>query len=143
MRSPSVALSPYHRPRTRPMLRLALALIALAILAFAAGVVAWMRYNIVPPDCTDPRTLALVRQSLTGHFHLPADTGIQNIQTRAGGYAAFRFVCEAQLDVNRDELPPNTPVPGSVHFTSQLSDDRQRHDVRVSIEPLLIWAPAE
>jgi hypothetical protein len=125
------------------MLRLALALITLAILAFGAGVVAWMRYNIVPPDCTDQRTLALVHQSLTEHFHLPADTAIQNIQTHAGGYAAFRFVCEAMLDVKRNELPPDTTVPGSVHYSSQLSDDRQRQEVRVSIEPLLIWVPAE
>jgi hypothetical protein len=125
------------------MLRLALALLTLAILAFAAGVITWMRHNIVPPNCTDPRTLALVRQSLTGHFHLPADVGIRNIHTDAGGYAAFRFVCEAQLDVNRDELPPNTTVPGSVHYTSQLSGDRQRQEVSVGVEPLLIWVPAE
>jgi hypothetical protein len=124
-------------------LRLALALIALAILAFAGGVIAWIRHNIVPPNCTDPRTLALVRKSLIGHFHLPADTRILNIHTDAGGYAAFRFVCEAQLDVNRNELPPNTAIPGSVHYTSQLSDDRQRQDVSVRVEPLLIWVPAE
>ena len=53
---------------------------------------------------------------------------------------AFRFVCEAQLaGFDPNALPPGTPVPGSVHYISRLTPDRQRHEVTVSIQPLLIW----
>lgn len=129
-----------HRPRKRPALRLALALTALGILGFAAGCVVWLRTHIVPPDCEDPATLALVHQSLTGRFKLPASVAVENIQMLAGGYVAFRFVCEARLGgFDRGTLPPGTPVPGSVHYISRLTPDHQRHEVTVSIQPVLIW----
>ena len=55
---------------------------------------------------TDSATLALVRQSLTERFKLPASVTIENIQTLAGGYVAFRFVCEASLGgIDRQALP--------------------------------------
>jgi hypothetical protein len=114
--------------------------VAFAITAFTVGCVVWLRIHIVPPGCEDPATLALVRQSLTGHFKLPASTKLEFIQTMAGGFVAFRFVCEAQLaDINPAALSPNSPIPGTVHYISQLTSDHRRHEVKVSVQPLLIW----
>jgi hypothetical protein len=117
-----------------------LGLAALGVFAFAGGCVVWLRTHIVPPDCQDPDTLALVRQSLTEHFKLPGGVTIDGIHTLAGGYVAFRFVCEAHLaGIDANALPPGSPVPGSVHYISRLTPDHQRHEVSVSIQPLLIW----
>ncbi|HLY87635.1 MAG TPA: hypothetical protein VKQ27_01500, partial [Acetobacteraceae bacterium] len=76
------------RPRRRPLLRLVLALGAAAIILCTTGVIIWLRFNVVPPDCSDPRTLALVRQSLLNRFKLPAGVTIDTIRTLAGGYVA-------------------------------------------------------
>ncbi len=104
----------------------------------------WLRSHIVPPNCSDPDTLALVHQSLAGRFKLSADVTIENIHTLAGGYVAFRFVCEANIGgINPHDLPPGTVVPGIVHYVSQLTADHQRHEVRVSVRPLLIWEPVQ
>jgi hypothetical protein len=128
------------RPRKRPLLRLALALAAAALTAFGTGCVVWLRINIVPPDCSDPDTLALVRRSLTGRFQLPQSVTIENIRTLAGGYVAFRFVCEASLGgIDPHALPPGTDIPGSVHYVSRLTPDHRRHEVSVGIQPELIW----
>ncbi len=100
----------------------------------------WLRTHIVPPNCSDPETLALVRRSLTGRFKLPPSVTIEAIQTLAGGYVAFRFVCEASLGgIDPRDLTPGTDVPGTVHYVSRLTADRQGHEVSVSIQPLLIW----
>ena len=121
-------------------MRLALALVATVIAAFTTGCVIWLRKHIVPPDCQDPGTLALVHQSLTGHFKLPASVTLDQIQTLAGGYVAFRFVCEAHIaGIDPNDLPPHTTVPGSVHYISRLTPDHQRHEVSVSVQPLMIW----
>jgi hypothetical protein len=128
------------RPRKRPLLRLALALAAAALTAFGTGCVVWLRINIVPPDCSDPDTLALVRRSLTGRFQLPQSVTIENIRTLAGGYVAFRFVCEVSLGgIDPHALPPGTDIPGSVHYVSRLTPDHRRHEVSVGIQPELIW----
>jgi hypothetical protein len=120
------------------MLRLVLALSASAIVAFAIFMVVWLRIHVVPPDCEDPATLALVRSSLTGRFKLPASVTVDNIQTHAGGYVAFRFACEADLGgIDPNALPPGSPVPGSVYYVSRLTDGGRRHEVTVSIQPLL------
>jgi hypothetical protein len=122
------------------MLRLALALAAFAVFAFGAGCVVWLRTNIVPPDCTDPGTLAMVRRSLTGRLKLPPSVTLENIRMLAGGYVAFRFVCEASLDgIDPNALPPGSDVPGTVHYVSRLTADHQGHEVSVSVQPLLIW----
>ncbi len=122
------------------MLRLTLALVAFAVLAFGAGCVVWLRNNIVPPDCTDPKTLAMVRRSLTGRFKLPPSVTLENIRMLAGGYVAFRFVCEANLGgIDPHDLPPGSDVPGTVHYVSRLTTDHQGHEVSVSVQPLLIW----
>ena len=76
------------RPRRRPVLRLAVTIGVSTLLCFAAGTVIWLRRNVVPPGCTDPATLALVRQSLTERFKLPASVTIDDIETHAGGYLA-------------------------------------------------------
>jgi hypothetical protein len=132
-------MSELFRPRRRPVLRFVLAFGISAILVFAAVTVVWLRLHVVPPDCEDPETLALVRQSLTGRFKVPASVTIENIQTHAGGYVAFRFACEADLrGVDPNDLPPGSPVPGSVYYVSRLTDGGQRHEVTVSIQPLLI-----
>jgi hypothetical protein len=122
------------------MLRLALALAAFVVFVFTTGCVIWLRTHVVPPDCEDPDTLALVRQSLTQRFKLPASVSIENIQTVAGGYVAFRFVCEAGLGgIDRNALPEGSAIPGSVRYVSQLTGDLRTHEVTVSIQPVLIW----
>ena len=100
------------RPRRRPLLRLVLALSGAAVVLCTAAIIAWLRINVVPPDCSDPRTLALVRQSLLGRFKLPPAVTIDTIRTLAGGYVAFRFSCLASLDnIDRNALAPGTPIP--------------------------------
>ncbi len=126
------------RPRRRPVLRLVLACVAIAAVTFAGLTVIWVRIHVVPPGCSDPQTLALVRQSLTGRFGLPASVTIENVETHAGGYLAFRFACEADLrGVDPHDLPGGAPIPGSVYYTSRLTDGGRRHQVTVSIQPLL------
>lgn len=126
------------RPRRRPLLRLALAL-GLAVLALGGALgVAWMRTHVVPPDCSDPNTLALVHHSLTGRFKLPEHVMVVHIETHAGGYLAFRFSCEADLrGIDPLDLPPDAPIPGKVHYVSRLTDGGRRHEVSVGIQPLL------
>ena len=126
------------RPRRRPLLRLAFTLAVCIVLLTATVAVIWLRTYVVPPDCEAADTLALVRRSLTGRFNLPASLRIENIQTHAGGYLAFRFACEADLrGIDPHDLPPDTAVPGSVTYVSRLTDGGQRHEVTVSIQPLL------
>jgi hypothetical protein len=137
---PADSLSGVFRPRKRPALRFALALGAIALFSFVAGCVVWLRLHVVPPDCEDPDTLALVRRSLTGRFGLPESVTIETIETLAGGYLGFRFVCEASLGgIDPHDLAPGSSVPGIVHYVSQLTADRQHHEVSVSIHPALIW----
>ncbi|HET6182360.1 MAG TPA: hypothetical protein VFA03_02045 [Acetobacteraceae bacterium] len=120
--------------RRRVMAWGALALTAGALAALAAH----MRRD-VPPDCRDPRTLALVRHSLVEHFGLPPETRIAGIRTVAGGPLAFQFVCEADLEnVDLARLPSGAR-PGFVRYTSRLKDHRRLHDVTVEILPLLFW----
>ena len=84
------------------------------LLAALAASAAWFRARL-PPDCADPRTIALVRQSLTTHYHLPATTTLENIRTVAGGWLALRFVCTADLGgFDPHELPQGMPLPGEV-----------------------------
>ena len=127
------------RPRRRPLLRVVIALIASALALATTAIVIWLRLNVVPPSCEDPATLALVHQSLTDRFKLPPGVTIDNVRTLAGGYLAFRFSCRAILDnIDRNALPPGTPIPGFVYYISQLTPDHQRHEVAVRIEPLMI-----
>ncbi len=120
------------------MLRLVVAVAACAIVASVAAIATWLRTNVVPPDCEDPRTLALVHRRLTDRFKLPSGITLDNIRTHAGGYLAFRFACEADLHgINPDDLPPGTPIPGSVYYVSELTEDGQRQEVSVRIYPLL------
>jgi len=119
-------------------------LLALAVMLLAAlsGFAAWFHAG-EPPGCSDPRTLAMVRQSFVRH-HLPPSTQMLAIQTRAGGPLALRFVCQAQLvGIHKRDLPPDTPVPGEITYTSQLTNHRTRHEVTVRIEPLLRWEKAQ
>jgi hypothetical protein len=126
------------RPRRRPLLRLVLGGSACLLLASAAVAVVWLRTHVVPPDCNAPETLALVHRSLTGRFGLPEGVRIENIQTHAGGYVAFRFACEADLrGVSPDDLAPGAAVPGSVYYVSRLTDGGRRHEVTVRLFPLL------
>lgn len=129
----------YFRPRRRLWLRLVLATSVLVVLLASAVTVVWLRTNVVPPDCRAPETLTLVHQSLTGRFKLPATVVMENIQTLAGGYLAFRFACAAELgNINPNDLTPGTTIPGTVYYTSRLTEDGQHHEVTVSIQPLLV-----
>src|ERR1700685_3903112 len=96
----------------------AVLLISLAILLSAlVASAAWFRAGL-PPTCADPRTVALVRQSLITHNHLPAAITLDNIRTVAGGWLALRFVCTAELaSFDPHALPEGTPIPGQIHFT--------------------------
>ncbi len=126
------------RPQRRPLLRLALVTGALATVALASLTVVWLRIHVVPPDCQAPETIALVRRSLTSRFKLPASVSLENIETHAGGYVALRFACEADLrGVTADDVPPGSPVPGSVYYVSRLTNGGQRHEVTVRVQPLL------
>lgn len=100
---------------------------------------AWVRMNVVPPDCLSPDTLSMVRESLTGRFKLPPSLRMENIRTLVGGYFALRYVCEAHLTIDPRLLPAGAPIPGSVDFISRLSSDLRRHEVIVSVEPQLKW----
>ncbi len=101
---------------------------------------AWVRMNVVPPDCLAPDTLGMVRESLTGRFHLPEAVRLENIRTVIGGYFALRYVCEAHLaGVDPRLLPAGAPIPGTVVYVSRLTADRQRHEVVVTVEPQLKW----
>jgi hypothetical protein len=126
------------RPRKRPALRMAVAVAVLAMLISAVGLAIHLRMHVVPPDCDDPDTLALVRQSLLDRFKLPAGVVISDIETHSGGYLAFRFSCEASLSgIDPGDLPPGTPIPGSVYYVSRLTDGGKRHEVTVRVYPLL------
>jgi hypothetical protein len=114
------------------------AIIFVVLVALVCGAVIYHR-TITPPDCTDPRTLALVHASLTGHFKLPDTTRLDQIRTVAGGYLAFRYVCVAHITgFDPQALPPGATIPGWARYVSRLTDGRQRHEVTVRIAPLMI-----
>ena len=121
------------------MVKLVLSGCATVVLAAVAATVLWF-HSRVPPNCTDPDTIALVRHSLIAHDHLPSTATLEDIRTVAGGPVALRFVCQALVGgVDPHELPPGMPIPGTVHYTSQLTPDRRHHEVSVDLEPLLKW----
>ena len=108
-----------------------------AVLLSCAAV--YYHRTITPPNCTDPRTLALVHTSLVDHFKLPDTTRLLDIRTVAGSYLAFRYVCEAELTgFDRNALPPGTTIPGTVRYVSHLTDGGRRHEVNVRIAPIMI-----
>lgn len=121
------------------MRRLAWATSALVLVGFLAWLFVYLRRNVVPPDCSDGRTLAMVRQSLVGHFGFAPGTRVENVHMLAGGPLAFRFVCEADLTGFDPTLLGRKFVPGFVRYTSQLTHQGQRHDVSVEVLPLLMW----
>jgi hypothetical protein len=118
--------------------------IGVAVTALLTGAAICYHQTITPPDCNDPRTLALVHSSLVDHYKLPATTQLARIRTVAGGYLAFRYVCDARLTgFDPHALPPETAIPGTVRYVSQLTDGRQRHEVTVRIAPLMILEQVE
>lgn len=105
-------------------MRLLWPLIGLSALVCAgalAGVVVHVRRDVVPPGCTDPRTLEQVM------LRLPPQAKLERIKVIAGGPLAFRFVCEADMGAS------------TVHYTSQFTPDHSRQLVTVSVTPVLIW----
>ena len=117
-----------------------MALALLVVVGVTGSWLAWVRINVVPPDCLSPDTLSMVRESLTGRFKLPQSVRLEGIRTIVGGYFALRYVCVAHLSgVDPNLLPAGAPIPGSVDYISRLSDDRLRHEVIVSVEPQLKW----
>lgn len=113
--------------------------IATLLLGATTAVVVHVRRDVVPPGCRDPQTLALVHSTLTDRFHLPPSVYLSHIEMMAGGPLAFRFVCQADLEVDPALLRPGRPRPGFVHYTSQLTEKGHRQEVTVQIEPLMIW----
>ncbi len=112
---------------------------SVALLTGIGAIVAYVRLNVVPPDCRDSRTLALVHASLMRRFGLPVTTRVENIHMLAGGPLAFRFVCEADLAGFDAAAPLPGPKPGFVRYTSQLADNGRFHEVTVEVLPLLSW----
>lgn len=109
------------------------------LIAALAGSAAWFRAR-VPPDCDDPRTVAVVEQVLTSRDHLPATTTLTAIRTVAGAFVALRFVCQAQLTgFDPQSLPEGVPVPDIVQYTTRLTPDRRRLEVTVDLQPQMIW----
>ena len=109
------------------------------LLVLLAGGAVYYHRTITPPDCTDPGTLALVHASLTERFKLPDTVRLENIQTVAGSYFAFRYVCEAQLaGFDPHTLPRGSIIPDIAHYVSDLTDGGRRHEVTVRIAPLMI-----
>jgi hypothetical protein len=114
------------------------------VVALLVRAAVYYHRTVTPPDCTDPRTLALVHDSLTGHFRLPDTTELQGIQTVAGGYLAFRYVCGARLTgFDPHTLPPGAFIPGTVRYVSHFADEGQRHEVTVRIAPVMIYVQVE
>jgi hypothetical protein len=112
----------------------------LAFLFVAVAASALWFHARMPPNCTDPATIALVRQSLIARDHLPAGTTLDNIRTVAGGLIALRFVCQAQLGgFDPHTLPPGMPLSGLVTYTSQWATGRRRLEVTVELQPLMKW----
>ena len=123
----------------RPILFASLAILIAAV----AASVAWF-HSRLPPNCTDPGTIALVRQTLVANDDLPSTVTLQGIRTVAGGPVALRFVCQAEVGgFDPHKLPPGMPIPGVVHYTSQLTPDRKHHEVSVDLEPLLKWVQVQ
>ena len=119
-----------------------LASLAILLAALAASA-AWFRAG-VPPGL---RRSAHRRPGPPKPHHArpsaPATT-LDNIRTVAGGWLALRFVCTADLaGFDPHALPPGTPMPGQVRYTSRLSPDRSRHEVTVELQPLLTWEQAQ
>lgn len=96
-------------------------LFALLSAGALAGIIVHVRRDVVPPSCTDPRTLKQVM------LRLPPQAKLERIRVIAGGPLAFRFVCEADMGAN------------TVHYTSQFTPDHSRQLVTVSVTPVLIW----
>ncbi len=119
--------------------RLLWAVVGLVLAGGLGGIIVYVRRNVVPPDCGDARTLALVRQSLIGHFGLPPGTRVENVHTVAGGPLAFRFVCEGDLAGYDPLLLRPGAKPGFVRYTTQLAAGGSRQEVTVEILPLLMW----
>jgi hypothetical protein len=114
------------------------------ISALLASGAEYYHRTVTPPDCKDPRTLALVHASLTNHFNLPDTTRPVHIRTVAGSYLAFRYVCVAELTgFDPKALPPGTVIPASVRYVSHLTDGGTRHEVNVRIAPLMILEQVE
>ena len=125
------------------MRRTGLVLAGVVLLAGIGAVVVHLRRTVVPPGCRDPRTLALVRQALTGRDHLPETVRLENITVEAGGPLAFRFVCTATLGgLAHVRLPPG-PIPGSVRYITRLTGPGRRLQVTVTVQPLLRWIPVQ
>jgi len=109
------------------------------VIAVIAAVIVHVRRDVVPPGCHDPRTLTLVHSVLTDRFHLPPSVYLSHIETEAGGPLAFRFVCQADVEVDPALLQPGRPRPGFAHYTSEFTAKDHRQEVTVQIEPLMIW----
>jgi hypothetical protein len=125
------------------MLKIILAGTLTIVLAAVTATVVWF-HSRLPPNCRDPGTIALVRHSLAAHDHLPATTTLEDIRTVAGGPVALRFVCQAEVGgFDPHKLPRGMPIPGTVHYTSQLTPDRRHHEVTVDLEPLLRWVKVQ
>lgn len=101
--------------------QMGLAVVMLALMGGFAAVVVHLRRHVVPPGCSDPRTLARVAAQL------PPDAKLERIKVMAGGPLAFRFICHADMGAL------------DVRYTSELADGGTRQVVTVSVSPVLLW----
>jgi hypothetical protein len=95
-----------------------------------------------PPDCTDPRTVAQVRQEIRRRIGQSPPPDLVGIVTLAGSRFGIRYVCRAEFS-NPDRLElPNGVLANSVRYSSALANG-YRQQVTVSLVPLLHWQEME
>lgn len=110
--------------------------VVVALLFF--GVYAY-RLQAVPPDCSSPATISLVRQILIGQFKYQRLIRIANIRTSQGGMFAPRFECDASIEGDLSGQSFGGVAVGAVHYTSEITEDTHRH--YVTAKPQLVAQP--
>lgn len=118
----------------------------LALLVAVAVLLLWCIYYVrqrTPPGCADHRTVRAVQELLQQNLHLISPPQLSGIRTAAGGWAALRYQCEAELVGPAGQSLPPEASSGVVQFTSELRPGSTVQRVTVSIEPLLTWQKAD
>jgi len=95
-----------------------------------------------PPGCSDPHTIAQVRQEIRRRTGLSPTPNLARIATLAGSRFGIRYVCRAEFSKpDRLEMPSGVVV-NSVRYSSELTRGNHQH-VSVSLIPILQWQEIE